>query len=161
MATFDKLLADKNLIRVTRQLPRGQFHERKFYAYPRCLEWMRVEVPKMVTGREQSSFTPLEQLMERLRQWMAGDPMKHGPWFHDMDPQSDGVWELKTTDLRIFGWMYQPRAFIAVRGGYTDDYKEPTKTKNYADERRKVVKARNALPLDGNKFAQGDFNDLV
>jgi hypothetical protein len=161
MATFDSLLDEKKIIRVTRQLPRGQFHERKFYAYPECLEWMRNEVPKMVTGRIESAFTPYEQLMERLRQWMAGDPMAYGPMFHDMDPRTDEVWELKTADLRIFGWMYQPREFIAVKGGYTDDYKEPTKTKIYADERREVIRARDALPLDGDRFVRGDFDELV
>src|SRR5258706_12437001 len=93
--------------------------------------------------------------------WMAGEPMAYGPWFHDMDPLTDAVWEFKTADLRIFGWMYQPRAFIAVRGGYADDYKEPTKTKNYADDRREVVKARDALPLDGEKFVKGEFHELV
>jgi hypothetical protein len=161
MTTFDRLLQSKNLIRVTRQLPRGQFHERRFYAYPDCLEWMKSEVPQLTTGRAQSAFTPLEQLMERLRQWMAGDAMRYGPWFHDMTPKSDHVWELKTDDLRIFGWMYQPCAFIAVRGGQADDYKEPTKIKNYADERREVIKARDTLPLDGKKFAEGEFDDLV
>jgi hypothetical protein len=92
---------------------------------------------------------------------MAGDPMRYGPMFHDMDPGSDEVWELKTADLRIFGWIYRPREFIAVNGGYTDDYKPPTKTKNYADDRRDVVNARNALPLDPPKFATGVFDDLV
>jgi len=122
---------------------------------------MKSEVPQLTTGRAQSAFTPLEQLMERLRQWMAGDAMRYGPWFHDMTPKSDHVWELKTDDLRIFGWMYQPCAFIAVRGGQADDYKEPTKIKNYADERREVIKARDTLPLDGKKFAEGEFDDLV
>jgi hypothetical protein len=161
MATFDRLLEAKNLIRITRDLPRGQFHERKFYAFPECRDWMKSEVPKMTTGRIQSAFTPYEQLMERLRQWLAGDPMRYGPWFHDMTPQSDCVWEMKTDDLRIFGWMYQPRAFIAVRAGFADHYKEPTKIKTYADERNEVVRARNALALDGQKFVEGEFDDLV
>jgi len=87
--------------------------------------------------------------------------MSYGPMFHDMDPSSDQVWELKTADLRIFGWMYRPREFIAVCGGFADDYKLPTKTKNYADDRRAVVEARNALPLDDPKYATGDFNELV
>src|ERR1700730_18702019 len=161
MMTFDKLLELKRLVRVTMPLPRGQFHERKFYAYPECFEWMRNKVPTMVTGRIASAFTPREQLIERLRQWMVGDPMAYGPMFHDMDPRSDEGWEIKTADLRIFGWMYRPREFIAVRGGYTDDYKEPTKIKNYADDRREVVRARDSLPLDGDKYAKGDFDDLV
>jgi hypothetical protein len=161
MATLPTLLDEKKLIRVTVRLGRGQFHDRNLYAFPECVEWMRKEVPQMVTGREQSAFTPLEQLHERLRQWMAGDPMKYGPWFHDMHPRTDDVWELKTADLRIFGWMYRPLHFIAARGGYADDYKEPTKTKTYAAEVREVVKMRDALPLDGDKYVKGDFDDLV
>jgi hypothetical protein len=81
--------------------------------------------------------------------------------FHDMKPEKDGVWELKTADLRIFGWMYRPRQFIAVCGGYTDDYKEPTKTKDYARDKRAVIEARTALPLDGRKFVVGAFDDVV
>ena len=115
----------------------------------------------MVTGRLESALTPKEQLVERLRQWMAGDPMSYGPMFRDMNPREDEVWELKTADLRIFGWMYRPLEFVAVRGGYTDDYKDPTKIKNYADDRREVVKARDALPLDGDKFTTGGFDELV
>jgi hypothetical protein len=161
MATFDKLLKANVLVRVTFRLPRGQFHERKIYAYPGCLEWMRNEIPKMVTGRVASDFTPKEQLIERLRQWMSGDPMAYGRMFRDMEPKIDEVWEIKTADLRIFGWMYRPREFIAVRAGYADDYKEPTKIKNYADERREVVKARDTLPLDGDKYTEGNFDELV
>jgi hypothetical protein len=161
MSTFITLLEDKRLYRVTLQLPRNQFHERKLYAYPECLRWMREDVPKMKTGRLRSALTPREQLLERLRQWMSGDPMDYWPEFHDMDPRSDEVWELKTDDLRIFGWMYRPKEFIAVRGGYADDYKPPRKTKVYADDRREVVKARNALPLDGDKYSKGRFDELV
>jgi hypothetical protein len=161
MATFAKILEERKLIRVKVSLRRGQFHERKFYAYPECLEWARTNVPNMVTGRVGSDFSPKEQITLRLQQWMAGEPMAYGRMFHDMKPNSDGVWEIKTADLRIFGWMYRPREFIAVCGGYTDDYKEPTKTKDYADDKRMVINARNALPLDGQKFVTGDFYDLV
>jgi hypothetical protein len=161
MATFDNLLKQKKLIPVKLRLRSGQFPERKIYAFAECVEWMRNEVPQMTTGRVASDFTPLEQLVERFRQWIAGDPMEYGRMFHDMEPRTDDVWEMKTADLRIFGWMYLPRQFIAVRGGYTDDYKEPTKIKNYADDRREVVKAREALPLDGEKFVKGSFDGLV
>ena len=161
MATLSNLLEDKALVRVTIRLKRGQFHDRKLYAFPECVEWMRSEVPNLVTGRINAAMTPLEQLRERLRQWMAGEPMRDGPWFHDIEPKEHGIWELKTADLRVFGWMYRPRTFIAVRGGYADDYKEPTKNKTYADERRYVIAVRDGLPLDAEKFVLGDFDDLV
>jgi hypothetical protein len=161
MAAFDKLLEQGQIVRVTLRLGRGQFNDRELYAYPECLAWMKVEVPKMVTGRVQSAFAPKEQLITRLLQWITGKPMARGRMFQDMLPKSDEVWELKTPDLRIFGWMYRPRKFIAVCGGYADDYKEPTKIKNYGDDRDAVVKARDELPLDGNKFVTGEYDDLV
>lgn len=161
MSTLDILLDKRVLTRVVVKLARGQFHDRKLYALPECLEWMRNEVPKMATGRIQSAQTPAEQLTERLRQWMADEPMRFGPWFHDMNPRSDDVWELKTDDLRLFGWMYRPKEFIAVRGGYADHYKGETKIKTYADERRHVVSVRAALPLDPPKHVSGEFDDLV
>jgi hypothetical protein len=161
MATFDSLIKGNQLVPVILRLPRGQFHERKIYAYPACVRWMRDDVPKMTTGRLKSDFTPREQLVERLRQWMSGDPMAYGRMFHDMEPSTDDVWEMKTADLRLFGWMYRRCTFIAVKGGYADDYKEPTKTKNYADERRDVLKARETLPLDNPKLEKGTFDELV
>jgi hypothetical protein len=161
MATLDSLVGKRALIRIAVPLQRGQFHERKIYAYSQAVEWMRNEVPKMVTGRLEAAQTPAEQLHSVLRQWMSGDPMRYGPMFSDMRPASDHVWEMKTPDLRIFGWIYKPKEFIAVFGDYADDYKEPTKKKLYAEARNEVVKARDALPLDGNKFAKGDFDDLV
>lgn len=161
MASFDKLLAEEKLIRVKLRLARGQFDDRELYAFPECLTWMKVEVPKMVTGRLESHLTPSEQLITRLLQWITGKPMARGRMFQDLQPRSDEVWELKTADLRIFGWIYRPRKFIAVRGGYADDYKEPAKSKYYADDRRAVVEARNALPLDGDKFATGAYDDIV
>lgn len=159
MATFEKLLEDKIIIPVRVRLPRGQFYERKMFAFPECVEWMK-SVKDMKTGRVQSDMTPLEQLTERLRQWLSGHPMVYGRMFHDMKPTTDNVWEMKTADLRVFGWMYRKSQFIAVNGGYADDYKEPTKIRNYADDRRAVVAARNAFPLDGEKLAVGDKNGL-
>ncbi len=76
-------------------------------------------------------------------------------------PRDNDVWELKTDDLRLFGWMYQPKKFIVASHGYADDYKVPTKTKDYADDVRAVMEARQALPLDGPKFVKGKFDDLV
>jgi len=160
MATFEKLIEDRLLIPVAPKLPHGQFHERKFFAFPECVEWMKT-VKTMKTGRVQSDFTPLEQLVERLRQWISGEQMIYDRMLHDMWPGSDNVWEMKTADLRIFGWIYRKGQFIAVNGGFADDYKEPTKSKNYGDDRRAVITARKALPLDGEKFITGSFDELL
>ncbi|WP_439925702.1 hypothetical protein [Nitrobacter sp. JJSN] len=162
MATFAKILEDKLVIPVVVRLGRGRFYDRFLYAYPDCLKWMKETVPTLETGRKKSAQTPAEQLILRLQQWVSGDPIKKGPMFKEMEyPRDNDVWELKTDDLRLFGWMYQPKKFIVASHGYADDYKVPTKTKDYADDVRAVMEARQALPLDGPKFVKGKFDDLV
>lgn len=162
MATFEKILEDGLLVPVTVKLGRGRFYDRKLYAYPECHRWMRQDVPRMVTGRIQSAQTPAQQLILRLAQWLSGDSINSGLMFRELKyPRDHDVWELKTDDLRIFGWMYQSKQFIAAVGRYTDDYKEPTKIRNYADDVRAVATARDALPLEGTKFVRGKFDELV
>jgi hypothetical protein len=162
MATFDRIIEDKLLIPVVVRLPRGKFYDRNLYAYPDCLKWMKETVPTLDTGRLNSAQTPAEQLMMRLQQWLSGDPIKDGPMFREMShPKDNDVWELKTDDLRMFGWMYQPKKLVIASCGYADDYKEPTKIKNYGDDVRAVMQARDALPLDGPKFVKGTFDELV
>jgi hypothetical protein len=161
MATLTTLVEQRQLVRVTVPLRRNQFHDRILYAFPQCVEWMRNDVGKLTTGRLQSDRTPLEQLHSRLREWMADEPMRLGTMFSRMRPRTDYVCELKTDDLRIFGWMYQPKKFIAVFGDYADDYKIPTQIKSYDDAVRKVVEARANLPLDGDKFVKGNLDEHV
>ena len=138
------------------------FYERELYAFPDCLKWMKETVPKFETGRQNSAHTPAEQMILRVQQWLSGAPLQKGPMFKELEfPKDNDVWELKTSDLRMFGWMYQPKKFIVASCGYADHYKEPTKTKNYADDVRAVMDARQALPLDGAKFVKGKFDELV
>jgi hypothetical protein len=161
MATFSKLLHDRVLIKVGVVLKPRQFPERKLYAFPDCWDWMRNEVPKLKTGTLQSAFTPLEQQIHRLRQWISGAPITYDRMFHEILPHERGVWELKTADLRYFGWMYRTREFVVARCGYADDFKGDTKKKTVADERDQVVARREALPLDGEKWKDGTFDELV
>jgi hypothetical protein len=162
MATFEKIIAERILIPVVVRLPRGKFYERHLYAYPASLRWMREAVPMLETGRLNCALTPAEQLMLRIQQWLSGDPIKRGPMFQELKyPKDNDVWELKTDDLRLFGWMYQPKKLIIAAHGYADHYKEPTKIKNYADDVRTVMRLRDALPLDGPKLVKGEFDDLV
>lgn len=162
MATFEKIVDDKVLIPVVVKLPPGTFYDRHLYAYPDCLKWMRQEVPKLKAGRQSAAQTPAEQLIMRLSQWLSGAPIKKGPMFKELRyPRDNDVWELKTDDLRLFGWMYQPKKLIIAAYGYADHYKEPTKLKNYSDDVRAVIAARDALPLDGPKLVRGAFDELV
>ena len=161
MATLDTLVVDQKLHRITVPLGRKESHERLIYGSPEALRWMREDVPVMTTGRLRAAQTPFEQLDSILHRWTAGYPIRYRTHLFDLMPGSDETWELKTVDLRIFGWIYRPQIFIAVCGGYADWYKPPDKKLNYEDDRRLILRERAALDLDEPKFVKGMFHELV
>jgi hypothetical protein len=108
------------------------------------------------------NFTPKQQLYVRFKEWIIGKPMVRDRMFRDMRPLQDGVVELKTADLRLFGWTPYVKALVLTRVGMADDYKwqtvngvrQPPK-KSYEDEKKKVIAYRDATPLDEPKFVTG------
>jgi hypothetical protein len=161
MATIDILVEEQKLQRITVPLRKGETHERLIYGLPEMLRWMREDVPKMPCGRLNAAQSPAEQLDYILYRWIAGKPIIFRKQLSDLMPMSDEVWEFKTPDTRVFGWMYRERVFIATHGGYADHYKVPTKKRLYADDRQEVVRQRDALDIDPPKFKGGLFDDLV
>ena len=131
------------------------------YGFPGFVEWMKNEVPGLQTGRIQASEKPSVQLDRILYQWITGKRVAYSKVLKDLIPQQDEVWEFKTADLRIFGWIYRPRIFIAAFGDYTDYYKPPNPKRSYEQAKRSVLEARDKIDLDEPKFTGGVFDDLV
>lgn len=71
---------------------------------------------------------------------------------------SDGVWELKTLEVRMFGWFYRRDVFICAAVQSADAVK---KDQLYDFYREKVVTLRDELALDGAKFLPGGNPDDV
>jgi hypothetical protein len=136
-----------------------EFEDRCICGFLDFIDWMENKAPQMTTGKSNAAQTPLEQLDDILRKWITGRQMRYPQWIKDLMPLRDEVWELKTADLRIFGWIHKPRKFIAVLGGYADDYK--ARPELYDAARKMVIAARDELNLDPPKFATGTFDDLV
>lgn len=99
-----------------------------------------------------------------LRKWNAGKPMAYGRVFSNLRPAGRGVWEMKTADLRTFGWIYRPKVFIATFAGFADDYKSqngnPPK-ESYDEARERVIWIRDRLELDPPALVTGDYNALI
>ena len=160
MATLTTLLAEEVLDEITVPL-RNEKAKRWIFGFPKMTDWMRDDLPGLETGVLKATETPQEQLDNILYKWTSGKDIKYGRMFKDLMPGKDEVWELKTADLRVFGWIYQPRKFIAVFGDYADLYKSKKGNERYEVARSIVLMARNTLQLDEPKFATGKFDDLV
>jgi len=119
--------------------------------------WVQSTLPALAADRSEQS--PAEQLDDLWARFCLGDVLVVDRHFKPLQHIADGVWELKTTDLRIFGWFPQKDHFIAV---LADLKRALVQNRSYGVYRRAVVAARDALPLDNPKFITGtDPNDVV
>jgi len=139
----------------------GERVRRWIYGFPEFQNWLQNTLPTLDTGRLQAPDPPQEQVDNIFYRWATGKEIRYSRQFQDLMPGSDEVWEMKTADIRIFGWMYRPLKFIAVFGDYADLYKGKNKSRTYEDARRRVVRERNSLNLDAPKHATGKFDELV
>ena len=161
MATLDNLLDKSVLVRIVVPIQPDERRVRWVYGLPAFQKWLSNDLPHLQPGRLGASDTPEEQIDWILYRWITGKEIRYARQFRDLMPLADEVWELKTADIRVFGWMYRPHKFIAVFGDYADLYKGRNALRSYEAARRRVTGARDALDLDLPKLATGTFDELV
>ena len=161
MATITSLKEQKLLFSISVPLDEGELPQRLIYGFPDFVRWLAVEAPNLQSGRLKAAENPQEQLDNLLYRWIAGKRIIYDRMFKDLMPMADEVWEMKTVDIRVFGWMYRPLTFIAVFGNYADLYKGTHARASYEDAKKKVKSARAQLDLDEPKFTPGVFDELV
>ena len=71
---------------------------------------------------------------------------------------SGGIWELKTSDLRIFGWFHAKDCFIGYRAEHADFVKKHNLYYGLASE---AARFRDQLDLDEPKFIPGDDPNVI
>jgi hypothetical protein len=161
MATPDNIAT---ITRIIVPLGRGEFDERCFYALPSFMRFLQETLPNLQRGILGAEETPKQQMDTILRKWNSGKPMRYGRAFSILKPTHHSVWEMKTADLRIFGWLYRPKVFVAAFAGFTDDYKpqggQPPR-ESYSAARDRVVWLRDQLELDAPSFVTGDYDAIV
>ncbi|MGY6645114.1 MAG: hypothetical protein ACXIVD_07820 [Salinarimonas sp.] len=84
--------------------------------------------------RWEADLTPKEQLYELFRVFITGEVLRTDDQFHVMRPTDDAVWELKTPDLRIFGWFIAKDQFAGIFGDWAERIKEHGLYAGYRDE---------------------------
>jgi hypothetical protein len=163
MATLDTLTRQRPpaLEPILIPLDKGERSERLIYGTPRMMEWLRTDLDNLIQGRLKASDTPKEQLYIWLRGWITGKNIRYDTMFKDLMPLKDEIWEAKTVDLRIFGWMYRRQIFIASLPDYADLYKGKNATKSYSVARDRVRDERKKIDLDEPKYEAGTFDYLV
>jgi hypothetical protein len=114
--------------------------------------WMENELPALL-ATWQTELSCLEQVDALTSEFCAGETLSHGPQFHALKPISDGVWALKTGDIRIFGWFHTKDHFIGVVANEAYRIKLHDLYLGYVGE---VARFRDGLDLNEPKFIPGD-----
>ena len=135
---------------------------RILWASPKLKDWIGNGLPQLASdfGVETA---PLGQFDAFMDVYASGLPLVFEKQFkafqgHSLQALEDGVWYLKTTDLRIFGWFWKKDCFIGVVADTAFRVKEHNLYQGYRGE---VVRFRDKLLLDEPKFIPGTNPDAV
>ena len=129
------------------------------YAFPHVIEWLENDLPtlepKLSEGRIHELGgvqSPKEQLYDLIHDFLVGEDMDVYEKSHCMEPDDVWVWELKTIDIRLFGWFYRRRVFIIAN---IDSAFKCKLNRLYAGYRDDTERRRCKLDLDEPKFCSG------
>ena len=157
MATLIKLSEAKAIHKIDPGLDAGQQEFRLFYAAPNLIGWMDKVLPTLASDWK-LELSPLEQFDALLEIYCSGDVLTYDRRFKPLTHHLDGVWELKTPDLRIFGWFPQKDQFIGWAADMASKVKKHELYHGYA---REAGRFRDKLDLDAPKFVPGDDPNAV
>jgi hypothetical protein len=153
MATVLELEAAGNLFRLDPDLEPGVQELRCIYVSPRLKTWIENDLPTLESTWK-IEVSPQEQLQAFLEEdFCPGEPLTYDWQFKPLTHIEDGIWELKTADLRIFGWFSVQDCFIGSAANLKDLVKRHRLYYGYVKE---AVQFRDQLDLDLPKFVPGD-----
>lgn len=158
MATLAELATSGKLVRLGGGLLPLEQVQGRIFAYPHVIEWFENELPALESEMGDGRQTPTEQLDDLLHDFVVGRNMAYWERSHSMQPEEHGVWELKTPDLRMFGWFNLRLTFVIAE---IDTAYRCKLHGLYPGYRGSVLRRRDALDLDLPKFITGSYADVL
>lgn len=158
MATIIELCDAGFLVSVGGGLDAHEQPERLLFAFPHIIAWLEHVLPTIEADFHDGKQDPLEQADDLFHDFVSGADFSFYGRSHSMLPTDPGIWELKTPDLRLFGWFAAKGVFVIaeISSAYLCKYH-----KLYAGFRNSVAYRRDNLDLDEPKFITGDYEDVL
>lgn len=102
---------------------------------------------------EETDIAPMQQARALFKMFISGEALEEGLEFRLMQPMERDVYELKSADLRFFGWFYRRGIFIVTAA----DTMENVHSQEGLSSRHRdgVIAERNVLDLDPPKYIEG------
>jgi hypothetical protein len=159
MPTITELLDSGAIIKIDVELaPRDQ-PLRLLYGTPQFVEWLRQILEGVEPPRQLGQTSPAEQIDDLFHSFLSGEPLIFTRQFRVVRAEENAVWELKTPDMRIFGWFMAKDCFVAVFGNWADTIKDHDLYRGY---RIAIRRLRRELGIDATLCVKGvDPDDVL
>ncbi len=159
MATLLELCESGLLIKID-PLEDDEQPWRTLYATPEFVEWLDAVLPVMDHNELYSSLLPIEQVFAVFHEFVSGDEFSTDRRFKKLNFNPEQyVWEIKTDDVRIFGWVPQKDAFVCCYGDSADQIKLLDLYSRYVAQTSYV---RHEIDLDEPKCCQSkEYGDVI
>jgi hypothetical protein len=159
MATIDQLVEQSRLLKLDEVLDPGELEERLIFLHPRVAAWTQANLEALENdGFYDNVPTPQQQADDLFYEFISGSDLISDWPPHAMTPYDTGVWELRTADLRFFGWFWRKSIFILSA---VDTKVRCLELGLYAGYRRQCVNDRDTFDLDPPAFCTGELVDVL
>jgi hypothetical protein len=122
---------------------------------------MRKNLPSLEPdGFVDGAIRPNQQTYQLMKDFIRGADLFSDDWFpKPLMPRDNahGIWELRTPDLRFFGWFVRRGVLIVAS---VETKVRLVQHKLYDGHREQAVVMRDNLDLDEPKFLNGEQSDV-
>ena len=159
MPTITDLVDSGVIVRIEVELaPRDQ-PLRLLYGTPQFVDWLReVLAGRVWPAQCLGQASPAEQIDDLFHSFLSGEPLVFTRQFRAIRAEENAVWELKTPDVRVFGWFMARDCFVAVFGNWADTIKDHDLYRGY---RIAIRRLRRELGVDATLCVKGVAPDDV
>ena len=152
MPAVSDLVKNGAIVKIEVELGPQEQPRRLLFGTPPFIGWLQGVLDGTVPPHPLSYMSAAEQIDDLFYSFASGAPMIFNRQFRAIRAEDHAVWELKTPDIRIFGWFMAKDCFVAVFGNWADIIKDHDLYRGY---RIAIRRLRRELGVDAELCVKG------
>jgi hypothetical protein len=152
MSTIEDLVQRSAIAKIDVPLDVGEQPLRLLFGTPGFVDWLKRILEGIEPKIRLGDTTPAEQIDHLFHLYLTGRPLVPMRQFRSIRAEDNAVWELKTPDIRIFGWFLKRDCFVGVFGDWADQVKDHDLYRGY---RIAIRRLRRELGVDDSLCVKG------
>lgn len=159
MATLVEL-RDSEVIEIIDPLDDDELPWRTLYATKYFIHWLDNDLGELGHNALYDTLSPLEQVAAVFAEYASGDEFSTDKRFKKLSCNPDHhIWEFKTEEVRIFGWVPKKDTFICCYGDSKDRIEL---LQSYAKYIAQTAFVRKQMDLDEPKsLTSRNYSDVI